>query len=255
MKSKRLIKYYPITEYSIRAFRNQELFFAKPYLFNDCFDTSDLLYSSFPFFCNRVDWAFQGMIPTIDQHGICCFTRSSNVDSLRMWNLYGGAMNGFALEFNQEVMSGGFWGNVHLIPVKYRKHPLNLNNGSARFRIEGETFRVSDCWEKRDPKILDRLFEFLHVCKDLKQWASENESRMIIGEVKSIKGLQDTVNGYIVPLPSNPYCRIVIGNRVKEDDVSSLVEIARYLRIPVQRAKPSIIGRRWGVQIHYTKSL
>ncbi len=244
-------KYFPCYPYHFTAFGQRELFFAKPFLFNDCFDTAEVLYSSFKKFCNLMGWGSAREIPQINNHGICCFTKASSADSLRMWNLYAKAMNGFALEFDEKALSHEDLMNIHLIPVKYRKHPLNLNNIKSVFRIEGERFTISDCIERPRGKEIDRLFEYLHVCKDRKQWACENEWRMIIGECRIAKNLKESEqrDGYLLTLPTNPYLSITIGHMVYKDKRLELKEIADGYNIPIYIARPAIVGRNWGVRI------
>ena len=53
---KSLFKYYPLRDYHIDAFLNGELFFAKPFALNDCFDTSEKLIGPFERFKEAIGW-------------------------------------------------------------------------------------------------------------------------------------------------------------------------------------------------------
>lgn len=246
-----LYKYYPIRDYNLTAFKKAELFFAKPRLLNDCCDTSDILYSNYKDFCSAMGWTSERSIPKIGDHAVCCFSKATSADSLRMWNLYGDAMNGFAIEYNMSALNHVDLMNIHPIRVVYRRHPLDLNNMSSSFRIDGERFTIADCIKGRGGKELDRLFEYLHVCKDYKQWSCEQEWRMIIGELKIAKGLRESKkkDGYLLQLPIMPYLSITIGSRASREDAEELKRIADEYKIPIKHARPAIVGRNLGVEI------
>lgn len=243
-----LFKYFTARDYHIKAFDDQKLFFSFPKAFNDCFDTSSILYDNFPKFCAKMGWTHKEMIPNIDNHGICCFTKAKEADSLRMWNLYANGMDGFALEFDENVLTHPDLMSVHLLPVRYRKHVLDLDNEKTHFRIEGERFCIGDI-TRYSTKELDRLFEYLHVCKERNQWSCENELRMIIGEQITARGIDLVDKGYRLTLPRMPYKSLTIGFKVSDGNEQVLRQIAKKYGISVRKAFPCIVNKKMGVRL------
>lgn len=247
---KRLFKYYPLKEHNISAFLNGELFFARPHMLNDSFDTSAKLIDPFSIFTKFVHWDERKAM-LMDRHGICSFIEAKDVKNSRMWSFYADNYNGFALEFVPEELSGVKYGNIHLMPVTYLNAPLDLNDLKLVIKKKNETFRIGDITKDFD-KNLDRIFECLHLVKEKKVWADENEWRMIIGDIavdNQLYGIRAHKDGYLLPLKENPYKGLYIGYKVSYSDRCTLFTIAMKKGIPVYSVMPKIINNQWDMEI------
>lgn len=114
-------------------------------------------------------------------------------------------------------------------------------------------YTVRDSIEKYpyDLMPLDRLFQYLFLCKDKSIWQNENEYRMVIGNTaKSSNMVQHTENGYLLNLQLNSIKSITFGYKMK--DRTELMAIAKAKNIPMYEATPNIVTStitQWGVTI------
>ena len=210
-----LYKYYPLEDYNLKVFSNQEIFFTKPHACNDSFDVSEKLIDPYPEFRRRVGWNEQ-MRFGLGLHGIFSLTEAENVKNSRMWSLYANNYNGFAIEFNEAQFTAFDYWMVHAIPVLYRDAPLNLDDLSLQIKVRNEQFVLENIFS--DIKLKDRFFECLHLIKDKSIWEEENEWRMIIGNLDNqthkLLQLRNHPDGYYMPLKDGAYKSLFIGYRV-----------------------------------------
>lgn len=245
---KKLFKYYPLRDYHIRAFLNKELFFARPSVLNDCFDTTERLIDSFPIFKERVKWTTTNAI-LLDSHGICSFMEADSVKDSRMWAFYAENFNGFALEFNPSDLNDRYH-PIRLQPVTYLETPLDLDNLNLKLKASDRYFQIKDI--TKDEQSLDRLFQCIHLEKDKKVWASENEWRMLIGNIapeRKCLNIKELLNGYLLPLDNIPYKNIFIGYKISDCNRKVLLDTAMSYGIGAYIVTPKIIDKHWDVDI------
>lgn len=80
----------------------------------------------------------------------------------------------------------------------------------------------------RDPKNLDRVFQYLWSIKEKEGWSHEKEKRMFLGNVPTtILNSKITYEdaGYKVPFPKNCLKRIIIGYNMKDKNVERMKKI------------------------------
>ncbi|MBQ9660087.1 MAG: DUF2971 domain-containing protein [Bacteroidales bacterium] len=248
---KRLFKYYPLRDYHIEAFFNDQLFFAKPFSFNDAFDTSDKLIEPFNGFREAIKWDDKksGLLNT---HGIVSFIEDDDAKNGRMWSFYAGNFNGFVLQFDSSALSKKEYYPIHLIPVKYLHAPLNLDDFTLRLRINECEFSIQDVVKNVgfDRLLLDRLFHCIHLEKDSNIWEEENEWRMILGDVTPQHvSIKEHKNGYLLKMTGNSIQALFIGYRVSLKDRQTLLSIAYSKGIECFLATPKIINNQWDIDI------
>lgn len=247
----RLFKYYPLKNHNIDAFQNGEIFFSKPHALNDSFDTSDVLIDPFGRFREIVHWN-KRMASLLDSHGVFSLIESESVKNQRMWSLYSDSYNGFAVEFNPCNFTGTNYCMIHAMPVRYLDHPLDMDNPNLEITMGYKTFHVRDI-ANNDPMLTDRLFQCLHLVKDKHVWESENEWRMVIGNIaiehKDCLGIKVTPNGYLLPLKSDPYKALYIGYKVPYNERCALSTIAFSRGMQVFSVTPKIINKKWDMEI------
>lgn len=250
----KIYKYYPCNKYSLNVLKDNQLFFSHPSNFNDPFDSSfDLLVKPYKKFCEALN-GIEKMTDVFEKQGICCFTKSSKPDNKHFWSLYAGNYTGFALEFDENELNNKY-PPLHLNRVNYFDKPMNLDDFDMTFGFDymDINYTIRDSIEKYpyDLMPLDRLFQYLFLCKDKSIWQNENEYRMVIGNTaKNSKMVQYTENGYLLNLQSNSIKSITFGYKVK--DRTALMAIAKAKDIPMYEATPNIVTStitQWGVTI------
>ncbi|MBR0533954.1 MAG: DUF2971 domain-containing protein [Bacteroidales bacterium] len=245
-----LYKYYPLKEYHIEAFLNNKLFFAKPFTLNDSFDTSEKLIDPFPKFKELINWD-KDKASLLDSHGICSFIESDSIKNSKMWAFYADNFNGFALEFDKKQLENDY-NLLRPLPMMYLNKPVDLDNYNIVFHIQNTLFSIKDIPNDYD-RLLDRIFQCIHLEKDKRIWANENEWRMIIGNVaisnKSFFNISEHPNGYFLSLKNNAYIRLYIGYRVPYKERCSLSEIAAIKGIDVFVVTPRIYNKQWDMEI------
>lgn len=247
----KLFKYYSSECYNICAFQNNQIFFAKPHLLNDSFDTSEKLIKPFKTFQERVNWTSEDE-KRLDNHGIFSLIEADDVRKFQMWSFYARNFDGYALEFNKEVLSDNKIAPVHLLPVLYSDAPLNLDDCQLRLRVNSDVFTVGEVNFEYDRKLLDRVFQCLHLIKDKSTWQQENEWRMIIGNIRDRlqNYLMPLNDGYLLRLPQNPYKALYIGYKMDRCKRQALIQAARQKQgVDIFSVKPKIIDNKWDMEI------
>ena len=173
-----LYKYYNSKNYNIASFAKGELFFARPAVFNDSFDTSAKLITPFDKFKTLIGWNEEKELG-LNSHGICSFIESDSVKNGRMWAFYANNYDGFAIEYDKVALLNKY-DMMRPLPVMYLEKPLDLDNLNLRLNIQGQSFYINDI-ESDYHRLSDRLFQCLHLVKQKQLWEDECEWRMIIG--------------------------------------------------------------------------
>lgn len=250
----KIYKYYPCNQYSLNVLKDNQLFFSHPSNFNDPFDSSfDLLVKPYKKFCEALN-GIKKITDVFERQGICCFTKSSKPDNKHFWSLYAGNYAGFALEFDENELNNNYL-PLHLDRVNYFDNPINLDDFEMTFGFDymDINYTVRDSIEKYpyDPMPLDRLFQYLILCKEKSIWQNENEYRMVIGNsAMSSKMVQHTEKGYLLNLQLNSIKSITFGYKMK--DRVEYIEIAKAKDIPMYEATPNIVTStitQWGITI------
>ena len=237
----RLFKYYPLKEYHFKAFLDNQLYLASSSILNDRYDTSSVLIESFPHFKQMIGWT-QQQGDILDSHGICSFIEAKDVKNARMWSLYADNFNGFALEFAPRRLENRSYAPIHLMPVTYLDKPLDLDNTKIKIKINEDIIRISDI--ATDDKLLDRVFQCMHLAKNKSVWQDENEWRMVVGNVRP-KCCQKKGNGYLLPIDSSAYISIYIGDRVAKEYRDALAQVASSKGVNAFIVEPRIINGTW----------
>ena len=247
----RLFKYYPLTPYHLESFKRHELFFARPSMLNDSFDTSVRMIDPYKSFKERIGWG-EGMGQMLDYHGICSFTEGKDVNNEMMWSFYANNFQGYAIEYNPEALYDKYAPAV-LSKVKYLKKPLNLDNDNLRLKISDEVFSIKQV-NQDDPKYCDRLFHCLHLVKS-SIWSRENEWRIIMGNRGTNHGFNMNAmkQGYYLNVETKVYRALFVGYRVPNKELECLMDIASGYSINVYMVEPSIMHGKWDIIIRLKK--
>ena len=252
---------------TLNTLRHNRIFFARPCVLNDCFDTSSQLIKAYPQFCKKINWTDLNEIK-LDKHAVFSMSQGYRPDNKHLWSLYAGNYTGYSIEFDGEIFDKFLVDNaLYLSAVQYVNRPLNLDDPNAHFSIperdNGYTYAIHDCYSFRDTyvemsdgslclidqrKAQERLFEYLHLQKEKNIWQIENEARLIIGNIvpKNAKCLK---NGYYMTLPQGCISKIYIGKYMKGVFKKRLKKIAKILLAETFEVEPKIINSNWEVEI------
>lgn len=248
----KIYKYYAPRDYNFLAFCRNQIFFSKPSNLNDPFDTSELLIKPYKKFCNAIKWN-SNKKSILNNHAICSFSEGEDANNRHLWSLYADNYAGYALEFDRDILSDKlaktYITPIYLQQVVYNDVPFDLDNQSNGFVLNNESYQLKDLYREFDPKLLDRLFQYLHLYKDKLIWQNENEWRLIIGNLRKNRHLHAKENGYLLDLLPNTIKSITIGYKMNDCDRCMLINCAKCKGIPIFEARPNIINNRWDVEI------
>lgn len=249
----KIYKYYAPRDYNFDALCNNQLFFAKPSVLNDPFDTSDLFVKSYGKFSEAL--CLDKAEDLFEAHGICCFTKSAQANNRHFWSLYADCYKGYALEYDENELSNDY-PPIFLSKVQYLTKALDLNDFSTEFTLDhiNKTYTVQQCIDKyigipQDPEPLERLFYYFHICKDKEIWNIENEYRMIIGSQNKFHHIHKDNNGYKLDLNPNAIKSITIGYKMSCMHKRILMCYAKQHKINFSIAIPVIRNNVWDVEI------
>lgn len=246
----RLLKYYPLRDYHVQAFFLNHLFFAFPSRMNDCYDTSSLLIDPFPKFKAISGWCPE-MAEKLDLHGICSFIEAPDVKNGWMWSFYANNYNGFVIEYDPNMFNE--YPPLHLMPVKYLDNALNLDDMDLRFKIHKDEVLTLKDFKKDGIKVLERLFQCLHLAKDRKIWGKENEWRAMIGEIRTSKKLQKNLirhqDGYLLNIKDDAYKALYIGYKIPKVYRQFLVCIAKNKGMKTFLVTPKLVDCKWDMEV------
>lgn len=99
-----LYKYYPPKKHNFKAIAQKKIFFCYPSSLNDPNDTSITNIQAFPQFCRGLDVDNQKLKESLDRHAICCFSKGSKADNCHLWTFYASNYEGFAVEYDENVL-------------------------------------------------------------------------------------------------------------------------------------------------------
>lgn len=260
-------KYYSVNKLTLQTLNRNRIFFANPRILNDCFDTSARVIDAYPDFCKKIGWTSIGRL-NLDKHGIFSMSQGDRPHNRHLWSLYAGNYTGFAVEFDNAVLTE-FMNNygLYISSVQYVNCPLNLDDINSRYSIpereEGHFYHISDCSREGNTyiqlsngdecaifkeKALDRLFEYLHLQKDSTIWQLEKEARIIIANHVPQCAIR-LKNGYYMTLPQGCIYKIYIGKYMKNAYKKRLKKIAKKLMASLFEVEPKIINGNWDVNI------
>lgn len=245
--NQRLFKFYPIKDYHIAAFQQHILFFSHPSKLNDCFDTSSRLIEPYKEFKRRVNWS-SDMAKVMDNHGICSFIEAADVKSERMWTFYADSFNGFAIEFDSELLKSSDYAPIQLRAVKYLNEPLNLDDKHRIYHISDEDTRL-DYLAIDYAKYSDRFFQCIHLVKNKQMWQEENEWRMIVGNQRGKAKPHSGGGGLLLKIDPSCYKSLFIGFKVDGTIKLLLRDIANAYGIQSYVITPEIVDNKWDMSI------
>jgi len=249
-KNQNVYKYYSYKEHNIDAFRNNQLYFSRPSFLNDPFDVSKRLIEPFPKFCKEVCWS-EELAERLDEHGICSFSEEEQPDNKHLWFLYADACKGYVLEYDRYTLEDGlaqrYRRPIYLQKVDYAFKPLDLDDFTLKFSVNGNEYSIKKCLEHKGT--LERLFQYLHLYKDYNVWHLENESRLILGNLRESQYIKPHGNGYLLDLPTSTVKSLTIGDLMDESSKQRLITIAKGMGIPVFVATPEIKVGEWKISI------
>ena len=244
-----LFKYYPNKDYHRRAFRDRQLFLAKPRVLNDAFDTSHILIEPYKEFQKRVGWDKE-MAARFESHGICSFIEAPDVRNERMWAFYASNYDGFAIEYNEAEFSKQEYAPLALCPVKYIKKPLNLDDKKLTIKINEVTISQAQLDSDRI-RTAEYYFKCLHLVKNKKVWGDEHEWRIIKAERNpSSAKCEDKGDGYTLQISDKAYRNLFIGYKVPHLLQCYLSKIAKNRGMGVFVVTPQIIRGEWSMSVN-----
>ncbi len=193
--------------------------------------------------------------------------RGEEPNNRHLWSLYAGNFTGFAIEFRNDILeSFAEQYRLCISSVQYVSCPLDLDNKNSTYSIperkEPYPFYISYCWSQGEiniqvsndehvvtrEKALERLFEYLHLQKDISIWQAEHEARIIITNrvPRQAKRLK---KGYYMTLPQECISKIYIGRYMGNAYKKRIKKITKRLMIETYEAEPKILNGTWDVQI------
>ena len=232
------------------------MFFARPKVLNDPFDTSEKFILPYSHFCEKIGWKNESA-EAFGRHGIFCMSRGDDNErgpkNRHLWSLYASNYSGFVVEFNEQLLADYFSSKfIMMEDVNYVDTPFNLDDDYSAFSLDSlgnKTYTVGYCFEEDQEHRLDHLFRYLHLHKEKGVWEVEHECRAIIGNIvsKNCQVVGDV--GYYLEIPSNSIKSLYIGYKMKATYRKRLARIARTLNCPVFSVEPMIIDQKWDMDI------
>lgn len=228
-------KYYSPADYNFDAIEKGYFFFSKAEKLNDPFDVSLKLINESTKFKALVERLFPNEHETFsNKYGICSFS----TDGLNkpMWSKYADNYRGFVVEYDEEqfeMITKNLCMPIPYFDVHYVDKCPNLDTKDMKihYRNIGEkedSFFLLNDNSIRDPKNLDRVFQYLWSIKEKEGWSHEKERRMFLGNVAtSILSSKITYEdaGYKVPFPKKCLKRIIIGYNMEGNNVERMNNI------------------------------
>ena len=125
-RPKTVFKYFPNSDFSKDALKNNYLFYSHFENFNDPFDCHSVLIDISYKHKTEIKRTYEKSLKeALDKHGVCCFSRTN--DSILMWSHYANKHEGFSIEFYCKEESEG----LNPLDVNYIEHftkPDLINN-------------------------------------------------------------------------------------------------------------------------------
>ena len=237
-----VFKYYPPTDYNFDAIEKHYFYFSKAKRLNDPYDMSLKLINLSPQFKNLSKRLFPNQWRDFsDDYGTCSFSK----DGLNkpMWAYYADSYKGFVIEYDEdkfEEITQELRMPVGYCDVHYVDECPNFDTPKLKipYRNIGEKEEQSfllDSQTIKDPKNLDRVFQYLWSIKEKSGWEHEQETRMILGNIptknRSSKIIYDE-NGYKVTFPKDAVKRIIVGYNMNESNIKRIDSIRQFYSLP-----------------------
>jgi hypothetical protein len=190
---------------------------------------------------------------TLNNFAICCFTKRPN--NQHFWSLYAGNFQGWCLEFEQDNLVNPISGVPNkLHDVIYLNEVPNLDDKNKYLEIEkteyGDSRSETIVGLLNNEKMREKLFAYLLRIKNRDIWSSEEECRLILGNIYLMNHQQHSnANGYRIPWKENALKRIIIGYRIPEYLRKIIHMFAKENNVPVSIAKPDLQDRQFTIKI------
>ena len=202
-------KYYSPADYNFEAIEKGYLFFSKAEKLNDPFDVSLKLINASTNFKALIERLFPHEYETFsNKYGTCSFEQ------------FGAISKELSLP-------------IPYFDVHYVDECPNLDTKDMKipYRNMGEkedSFLLLNDKSIKDPKNLDRVFQYLWSIKEKEGWFHEKEKRMFLGNVPTtiLNSKITYENGYKVPFPKNCLKRIIIGYNMEDKNVERMKKIS-----------------------------
>ena len=228
-------KYYSPASYNFDAIEKGYFYFSKAEKLNDPFDVSLKLINASPNFKALIRRLFPNIHETFsNKYGTCSFSK----DGLNkpMWASYADNYRGFVVEYDEdkfEEITQNLCMPVPYFDVNYVDECPNLDVKGIRipYRNIGEKetqYFVLNDDNIKDPKTIDKIFQYLWSIKEKEGWNHEKEIRMFLGNVPTTyhsKLIDYCKDGYKVPFPLNCLRRIIIGYNMEKQNIDRMVNI------------------------------
>lgn len=236
-----VFKYCAPKRHYFEMLNNYQVNCSHPKYLNDEYENAAYLIEPYKSFCDAVRWG-EKQKKQFDSHAIASFTNAEQADSEYFWNNYADKRSGFAIEFDKhilkEVIANEYVFPCYLQDVEYIDGLYNLDNFQNRFEVNGEQYTVDTCirsFMNGDSKPMERLFQHLRLVKNIRRWNGENESRIVIGNIRDSHHLHWNDYGCFLDLPKGTIKSIALGENISDDDLNEINSIAESIGVPVIR--------------------